>query len=160
MTCSAMLLGVILNSQEEQKISLHSFYNKNNIQVHNATMKARKDPSLKLLGSAFLKKQQQLDGWSFNPINQPWYGFGIRWTCWPNFIVSKPYSKAFNVKDNANVCSAHTKVVGDWGFDVAEYAYMYNHQTKRFDYVVKWLMLHLMVLFIFWAMNNRAILRT
>ncbi|GAT27286.1 hypothetical protein RIB2604_02109740 [Aspergillus luchuensis] len=49
--------------------------------------------------------------------------------------LSRPYCQAFTDKKPGNVCSAKTKVIGDWGFDVAEYAYVYNHSTKKFDYV-------------------------
>lgn len=51
--------------------------------------------------------------------------------------LSRPYCQAFTDKKPGNVCSAKTKVIGDWGFDVAEYAYVYNHSTKKFDYVGK-----------------------
>ncbi|PYH67966.1 uncharacterized protein BO88DRAFT_454859 [Aspergillus vadensis CBS 113365] len=47
-----------------------------------------------------------------------------------------PYCTAFNSKDK-NACDAGIQVVGDWGFDVAKYAYTYNHRTKKFDYVGK-----------------------
>ncbi|PWY65685.1 hypothetical protein BO94DRAFT_614214 [Aspergillus sclerotioniger CBS 115572] len=106
----AILVGVTLNSQEEQKNSLHSFYSKNKIQSYNATAK----------GS-----------------DRSWFEItGFKVTPGKTAIIG-PYCKAFNAKDKGNLCSASTKVVGDWGFDVAEYAYVYNHQTKTFDYVGK-----------------------
>ncbi|PWY75770.1 hypothetical protein BO83DRAFT_387783 [Aspergillus eucalypticola CBS 122712] len=50
------------------------------------------------------------------------------------FEITRPYCKAYNAKD-MKVCSASTKVIGNWEFDVAEYAHIYNHLKKKFEYV-------------------------
>ncbi|PWY65663.1 hypothetical protein BO94DRAFT_529048 [Aspergillus sclerotioniger CBS 115572] len=106
----AILVGVTRKSQEEQKLSLRNFYQKNKIEPYDPTK---------------------------SPGDTSWFeitGFKVR----PGKTATVgPYCKAFNAKDKGNLCSASTKVVGDWGFDVAEYAYVYNHQTKKFDYVGK-----------------------
>ena len=60
-----------------------------------------------------------------------WGGF------WDANELDRPYCQAFTDKKPGNVCNANTKVTGAWGFDVAEYAYVYNHSTKKFDYVGK-----------------------
>ncbi|PWY88908.1 hypothetical protein BO94DRAFT_595290 [Aspergillus sclerotioniger CBS 115572] len=107
---SAILVGVTVNSQQEQKWSLRQFYQKNKIQSYNRQTKKQD-------GTWF-----QITGFRARPGTTAKVG---------------PYCRAFNTKKPGNVCSAGTKVIGDWGFDVAEYAYVYNHSTKKFDYVGK-----------------------
>ncbi|RAK91667.1 hypothetical protein BO79DRAFT_279903 [Aspergillus costaricaensis CBS 115574] len=106
----AILVGVTINSQDEQKRSLRSFYQKNKVKSYDA-------------------KNNMSDGSWFEIT-----GFKVKSG---KSAKVGPYCQAFTDKKTGNVCSASTKVIGDWGFDVAEYAYVYNHSTKKFDYVGK-----------------------
>ncbi|OJJ70091.1 hypothetical protein ASPBRDRAFT_76683 [Aspergillus brasiliensis CBS 101740] len=106
---SAILVGVTEKSQEEQKTSLHTFYHTNRIRAYNETSKSSERSWFEITGFKARAGTAASVG---------------------------PYCKAFNAKDR-NVCSASTKAVGDWGFDVAEYAYVDNHQKKKFEYVGK-----------------------
>ena len=55
-------------------------------------------------------------------------------------LRGSPYCKAFNANDKS-VCSAKKNVKGDWGFDVAKYAYKFvpgqKDKKKMFKYVGK-----------------------
>ncbi|GAQ45747.1 hypothetical protein AtubIFM55763_004860 [Aspergillus tubingensis] len=106
---NAILVGVTENSQEEQKTSLRTFYHSNRIWAYNETT---------------------------NSSERSWFEItGFKTRAGTTAKIG-PYCKAFNARDS-KVCSASTKVVGAWGFDVAEYAYVYNHQKKKFEYVGK-----------------------
>ncbi|CAK43696.1 uncharacterized protein An01g05270 [Aspergillus niger] len=106
----AILVGVTINSQDEQKRSLRSFYQKNKVKSYDSKNKKS---------------------------NGSWFEItGFKVKSGKNAKVG-PYCQAFTDKKPGNVCNANTKVTGAWGFDVAEYAYVYNHSTKKFDYVGK-----------------------
>ncbi|PYH71016.1 uncharacterized protein BO88DRAFT_423818 [Aspergillus vadensis CBS 113365] len=106
---NAILVGVTEISQKEQKSSLHAFYHANKIRAYNETSKSS------------VRSWFEITGFKTRAGTTASVG---------------PYCKAFNAKD-MNVCSAGTKVIGNWRFDVAEYAYIYNHQKKKFEYVGK-----------------------
>ncbi|RAL02364.1 uncharacterized protein BO80DRAFT_472376 [Aspergillus ibericus CBS 121593] len=107
----AILVGVTLDAQNEQKTSLRSFYQTNKIKSYDA-------------------KTKKSDGTWFEIT-----GFKVKAG---KTASIGPYCKAFNDnKKKGDLCKSTTNVAGDWGFDVAQYAYVYNHSTKKFDYVGK-----------------------
>jgi hypothetical protein len=47
-----------------------------------------------------------------------------------------PYCKALGSNDKS-ACDKSKNVAGDWGFDPAKWAYMYDEKNTKFNYVGK-----------------------